>query len=83
MAIIRGDQQITVMLNRFLEIKGYNKAAVARKAGMAPDDLYAMLTNRKIMTADSYIGVCRAIDANTTEIVNTFQQSDPPEKDSA
>lgn len=83
MAIIRDSQQITVMLNRFLEIKGYNKAAVARKANISPDELYAMLTNRKIMTADSYIGICNAIGTNTVEIVSAFRQSDPVEKDSA
>lgn len=74
MALIREGQQITVLLGRFLEIKGYNKAAVARKANMDPDDLYAMLGNRKIMTADSYVDLCNAIETNTDEIIKTVSQ---------
>lgn len=68
MATIRDGQQITGMLARFLELRGYNKAAVARKANIDPEDLYAMLGNRKIMTADKYVDICRAIETSTDEI---------------
>lgn len=73
MAISREGQKITIMLGRFLEVKGYNKAAVARKAGMDPEELYAMLGNRKIMTADKYIDICKAVDTSTDEIVRTVR----------
>lgn len=71
---MRSTQQVTSMLNSYLELKGYAKAAVARNAGIKPDDFYAMLTNKKIMTADHFVSVCAAIDTNSTEIMRVVTE---------
>lgn len=62
-------QIVTLKLNSYLENNAYNKAEVARKAGVKPDDFYQMLTNHKMMTADIFVKVCLALGKVPSEIV--------------
>ena len=52
----------------FLKNKGFNLAEVARKASIRPDDLYGMLSGRRVMTADDFLDICKAVDISTDEV---------------
>ena len=52
----------------FLKSRGFNLAEVARKAEMKPDDLYGMLSGRRVMTADDFIDICKASGATPDDI---------------
>ena len=67
---MREGQIVTQRLKSFLEGKAHNKAEIARRAGLEPDELYAMLGNTRIMTADHFIAICKALNATGSEVVD-------------
>lgn len=67
---LKTNQIVTTKLNVFLEEHAYNKAEVARKAGIDPDALYMMLTNKKIMTADHFVNICNVLGKTPSEIIS-------------
>lgn len=65
---VRQDQVLTKKLDFYLEMRGFQKAAIARKAGIDPEDLYAMLANRKLLLADVFQALCSAMGVRAEEI---------------
>ena len=49
------------------------EAEIARKSNISENDFYAMLKNRRIMTADNFIAVCKALDITALELLTTVK----------
>lgn len=55
-------------MKSYLKHKGFNMADIARKANLKPDDLYNIFSGRRIMTADIFVALCKAIGVVGEEI---------------
>jgi len=67
----RQGQMVTKKIKHYLEDKGFNKAEIARRANIKPDDFYLMLDNFRVMSADEFIAVCKALDVNLSIILES------------
>lgn len=65
---IAENQLVPRKLKMYLKDKGYNIAEIARKADLKPDDLYNMMSGRKVMTADVFTRICKTIGVSGSEI---------------
>lgn len=65
---VRHEQILTKKLDIYLKMRGFQKAAIARKAGIDPEDFYAILANRKLLLADSFQAICMAMEVSAEEI---------------
>lgn len=66
--MLKRTQIIPSALKSYMDDKGYNKAKVARNSGISPEDLYMMLTNRKVMSSDDFVKVCEAMSITFKDI---------------
>jgi plasmid maintenance system antidote protein VapI len=54
----------------FLDDKGYSKTRIARKIGISPVAFYAMLNNKRIMTADILLKLCNTLEVSAEFLAN-------------
>lgn len=66
--MLKNAQSVPARVSRYLEDQGYNKAEIARKIGVSPDGFYAMLSNRKVMTADIFANLCVALGVSAERL---------------
>lgn len=67
---MREKQKIPLMVKMYLEDKGYNKADIARKSDIKPDDFYAMLDCKRIMKADDLVSICKVLNISCSDLEN-------------
>jgi plasmid maintenance system antidote protein VapI len=63
-------QSVARNINLYLEDNGYNKAEIARKVGISPNDFYAMLRHKKNMTADVFVDLCSVLKKSADYLAN-------------
>jgi DNA-binding phage protein len=57
-------------LNQFLESNCFNKAAVARKAGMSASTFYQILSEKQRCDLDKFGNICAAINQPTSKFMD-------------
>ena len=53
-----------------IERRGFNQAAIAKKAGMNPQHLSAALNMRRKLDANEMLAVCEAMEINLSSLVH-------------
>jgi len=61
-----------------IERRGFNQAAIARKAGMTSQQLCDVFNMRRKLEANEMLAVCDAMELNPMEVVRARHETNSP-----
>lgn len=55
-------------ITRIIRERAYNQSAIARRAGLTPDQLCATLKHRRKLDANEFLAVCEALSMTPEDV---------------